>query len=122
MCVCVCFYTHTHTHTQTHTLLLCLDARNRKVNRYHFQILLSGEADRPCVPLEFEKGNIVCVCNMTYCDTISKVTPVPADRFVQYSTSQSGLRFHKTEGLMSEIPHSGGKILERLDWESWLLQ
>jgi len=74
------------------------------------------------VPLEFETGNIVCVCNMTYCDTISKVTAVPADQFVQYSTSQSGLRFHKTEGLISDIPHSGGKMSLCLDWESWFMQ
>jgi glucosylceramidase len=86
-------------------------------------ILLSGTADRPCVPREFETGNIVCVCNMTYCDTVSKVTPVRTDHFVQYSTSQSGLRFQKTEGLFSDIPHPGGEMLVTMlkDWESWLV-
>lgn len=111
---------------QCSLLLLWQDIRNRKVTslyiRCHFQILLSGAADQPCVPREFETGNIGCVCNMTYCDTINRVTPVPVDQFVQYSTSQSGLRFHKTEGFLSDIPHSGGKVLLCLNWESWLMQ
>ncbi|XP_023704817.1 lysosomal acid glucosylceramidase isoform X2 [Cryptotermes secundus] len=45
---------------------------------------------------------------MTYCDTISKVAPVPVDQFVQYSTSRSGLRFHRTLGSFSDSPHPGG--------------
>ena len=114
MCVCVCI--------KNIYITTVAGYKKQKITslyiRDHFQILLSGEADRPCVPLEFETGNIVCVCNMTYCDTISKVTAVPADQFVQYSTSQSGLRFHKTEGLISDIPHSGGKMSLCLDWES----
>ncbi|XP_021936128.1 glucosylceramidase-like isoform X4 [Zootermopsis nevadensis] len=65
-------------------------------------------ADRPCAPREFGSGNIVCVCNMTYCDTIAKLSAVPADQFVQYSTSQSGLRFHKTVGSLVDSPHSTG--------------
>jgi hypothetical protein len=74
-----------------------------------FVILLSVSADKPCAPREFGAGNIVCVCNMTYCDTIRKMAPLPADQFVQYSTSRSGLRFHKTRGSFSDSPHSGGK-------------
>ncbi|XP_021936125.1 glucosylceramidase-like isoform X2 [Zootermopsis nevadensis] len=45
---------------------------------------------------------------MTYCDTIAKLSAVPADQFVQYSTSQSGLRFHKTVGSLVDSPHSTG--------------
>ncbi|PNF36457.1 hypothetical protein B7P43_G15864 [Cryptotermes secundus] len=69
---------------------------------------LRVSADKPCAPREFGAGNIVCVCNMTYCDTISKVAPVPVDQFVQYSTSRSGLRFHRTLGSFSDSPHPGG--------------
>jgi glucosylceramidase len=66
------------------------------------------------MPREFGVGNIVCVCNMTYCDTISKLIMVPADQFVLYSTSQSGLRFHKTVGSVVDSPHSGGKSIQKL--------
>lgn len=74
-------------------------------------LLLSVTADRPCAPREFGSGNIVCVCNMTYCDTIAKLSAVPADQFVQYSTSQSGLRFHKSLGSLVDSPHSTGNRL-----------
>jgi hypothetical protein len=39
---------------------------------------------------------------------------VPADQFVLYSTSQSGLRFHKTVGSVVDSPHSGGKSIQKL--------
>jgi hypothetical protein len=85
-----------------------------------FAVLLSVSADKPCAPREFGAGNIVCVCNMTYCDTISKVVPVPVDQFIQYSTSRSGLRFHKTLGSFSDSPHAGGKRLKsRARWLVW---
>ncbi|KAJ4448142.1 hypothetical protein ANN_10155, partial [Periplaneta americana] len=71
-------------------------------------VLFSVIADSPCDPREFGEGNVVCVCNRTYCDTISKVIPLPANQFWKYSTTKSGLRFNKTIGSFFNTPCTEG--------------
>lgn len=36
--------------------------------------VIEGEA-RPCIPRDFGRGSVVCVCNSTYCDTVRLTIP-----------------------------------------------
>lgn len=44
-----------------------------------------------CVPRSFGKDFIVCVCNSTYCDTISEPT-LQQNQFLWYTSTQNGKR------------------------------
>ncbi|KAH9645567.1 hypothetical protein HF086_005216 [Spodoptera exigua] len=50
--------------------------------------------------------SVVCVCNATYCDTISREPFVP-NTYVVYSSSQSGLRFSKNRAELKQANYSG---------------
>ncbi|CAK1551990.1 unnamed protein product [Leptosia nina] len=56
-------------------------------------------SDQPCAArdLGIEGRSIVCVCNSTYCDTISRDPPAP-NTFVAYTSSRAGKRFEKETG------------------------
>lgn len=66
--------------------------------------LLFGSAgaynnDKPCAPQEIYNRSVICVCNATYCDTITKETVNPG-RFMAYTSSENGLRFQKVTSLI----------------------
>ena len=65
--------------------------------------------DRPCARRAYGTDNIVCVCNMTYCDTITRIPPLSTKEYVIYSTTRAGLRFNKTKGVFEDKPKIDGK-------------
>ncbi|KAJ8711400.1 hypothetical protein PYW07_008642 [Mythimna separata] len=58
--------------------------------------------DLPCAAQQIPGRSVICVCNATYCDTITRIPPPPGS-FVTYTSSARGLRFHKTIGRLSLI-------------------
>ncbi|XP_072391059.1 lysosomal acid glucosylceramidase-like [Diabrotica undecimpunctata] len=48
-----------------------------------------------CLPRDYGKGSVVCVCNDNYCDSTPPVKPVPRDQYVIYTSNEAGLRFEK---------------------------
>jgi len=49
--------------------------------------------DEGCVQRSFGKNFIVCVCNSTYCDTISE-PKLQEDKAIWYTSTQDGKRMH----------------------------
>ncbi|XP_075983909.1 lysosomal acid glucosylceramidase-like [Anticarsia gemmatalis] len=63
-----------------------------------FLCYLNGAfADKPCAAWPVHGKSVVCVCNATYCDTVSRTSPT-AGTFVAYTSSAGGSRFKKTTG------------------------
>ncbi|XP_046964225.1 lysosomal acid glucosylceramidase-like [Vanessa cardui] len=58
-------------------------------------------ADIPCAERQIPKQSVVCVCNTTYCDDITREIPAPKS-FVTYTSSKDGLRFKKAGGTWIE--------------------
>ncbi|CAG9559362.1 unnamed protein product [Danaus chrysippus] len=54
----------------------------------------AGCSDVPCAP-RFYNESSVCVCNSTYCDTITRVTNFESGTFATYTSSKEGKRFYK---------------------------
>lgn len=46
------------------------------------------QEDRPCIPRDFGKGSVVCVCNSTYCDS-TRVTLLNLDKDISDSSDQA---------------------------------
>ncbi|CAG9854468.1 unnamed protein product [Phyllotreta striolata] len=51
--------------------------------------------ENECYHKNFGKGSTVCICNDNHCDTLPPIKKVNSSAFVVYTTSKSGLRFHK---------------------------
>ncbi|XKL59759.1 hypothetical protein PGB90_000775 [Kerria lacca] len=63
-----------------------------------------------CIPREYGFGSTVCVCNATYCDTLSPVRPPLTGNYIQFVSSKSGLRFQRSIGsFKSKITPRGVK-------------
>ena len=59
--------------------------------------VLVKSQDLPCAPRNYGHGSIVCVCNATYCDTISSTLPegfVPHHSVRVFQSTKSGQRFN----------------------------
>ncbi|XP_038213585.1 lysosomal acid glucosylceramidase-like [Zerene cesonia] len=61
-----------------------------------------AKCDLPCAARDvgIEGRSIVCVCNATYCDTVTR-SPPAVGSYVVYTTSKSGKRFEKHSGIIS---------------------
>lgn len=55
-----------------------------------------------CSPKYFEEGNIVCVCNATYCDTIQPISKIPVGKYWLVTSTKNGQRFNKSQGVFSK--------------------
>ena len=73
--------------------------------------LVTGLAQKPCVPKDFNKGGTVCVCNATYCDTIAPADRAPAGKYLIYSSSIDGHRMEKSIGNFSNSSLPNGDYL-----------
>ncbi|XP_046963951.1 lysosomal acid glucosylceramidase-like [Vanessa cardui] len=58
--------------------------------------VLTVHADLPCAPRQYEES-VVCVCNTTYCDTVTREVP-DGGNYIMYTSSKSGKRFSKSYG------------------------
>ncbi|XP_030029248.1 lysosomal acid glucosylceramidase isoform X3 [Manduca sexta] len=69
-----------------------------------FAFTAAAEEDLPCAERDvgIEGRSIVCVCNATYCDTITREEPAPGT-FVAYTSNNAGLRFAKSYGYVQTI-------------------
>ncbi|XP_059051335.1 lysosomal acid glucosylceramidase-like [Achroia grisella] len=67
-----------------------------------FLATLGKSADLPCNAREVEGRSVVCVCNATYCDTITRELP-NINSFVTYTSSSAGKRFEKWTGTIRSI-------------------
>ncbi|XP_072934602.1 lysosomal acid glucosylceramidase-like [Epargyreus clarus] len=64
----------------------------------YFVILCSEiTADRPCAARHIPNRSLVCVCNETYCDELTRVIPGKG-QYITYTSSAAGLRFQKGKG------------------------
>ncbi|KAM3968042.1 lysosomal acid glucosylceramidase [Aphomia sociella] len=70
---------------------------------------LGRSEDLPCAARDvgIEGRSIVCVCNATYCDTISREEPAPGT-YVMYTSSNAGQRFEKSKGVIETEPIDDG--------------
>ncbi|KAJ9601521.1 hypothetical protein L9F63_000264 [Diploptera punctata] len=64
--------------------------------------------DKPCAKRNYGSENIVCVCNMTYCDTINRVLPLSSREYIIYTSTKAGLRFNKTKGMFDDEAQTDG--------------
>ncbi|CAH0721502.1 unnamed protein product, partial [Brenthis ino] len=64
----------------------------------------TGFADKPCNARDvgIEGRSVVCVCNATYCDTITRDAPARGT-YVAYTSSRAGKRFEKSSGILRSI-------------------
>ncbi|KAI5635678.1 glycosyl hydrolase family 30 TIM-barrel domain-containing protein [Phthorimaea operculella] len=58
-------------------------------------------ADKPCAAKLYPGESVVCVCNATYCDDITRETPKSGE-FVTYTSTGSGLRLQKAFGKLKK--------------------
>uniref|UniRef100_H2YMC4 Glucosylceramidase n=1 Tax=Ciona savignyi TaxID=51511 RepID=H2YMC4_CIOSA len=66
---------------------------------------------QPCAARMFTSDSVVCVCNSSYCDTISEMPAIAIDEALTYTTSKSGDRFKKGSlQFNSGIPSQGKRF------------
>ncbi|KAK7586269.1 hypothetical protein V9T40_004145 [Parthenolecanium corni] len=61
-----------------------------------------------CIPRKFNFDSVVCVCNATYCDTLSNIRAPLAGNYVIYTSSRDGLRFQRSVGSFQSKATSEG--------------
>lgn len=60
---------------------------------------VTGEIQQvPCQLREYKKGEFVCVCNETYCDSLNIAKPRNFGEYLLISTTESGQRFRVNKG------------------------
>ncbi|XP_026491482.2 lysosomal acid glucosylceramidase-like [Vanessa tameamea] len=66
-----------------------------------FSSFLFGKCDQPCEARDVGiiGRSVVCVCNATYCDTVTRDAPAQGT-FVVYTSSRAGKRFEKSYGTI----------------------
>ncbi|CAH2327552.1 glucosylceramidase [Pelobates cultripes] len=77
-----------------------------------FPVISGG---RPCVPVNFGHGSVVCVCNATYCDTLDPVVLPALGTFSQYESSQSGKRLDLSTGAFKKRTPSPSDLVLTLN-------
>ncbi|XP_003402889.2 lysosomal acid glucosylceramidase isoform X1 [Bombus terrestris] len=79
-------------------------------------VIVAGDAN-DCVPRDFGQGNIVCVCNATYCDELPDSNPkVPENgTFYWYVSSKEGLRLNMIQARMGSCQNSSTDTVLNID-------
>ncbi|XP_064474558.1 lysosomal acid glucosylceramidase-like isoform X2 [Ornithodoros turicata] len=49
-----------------------------------------------CLPKDYGRGSVVCVCNSTRCDFLGTIPPEELGVVAAYESNKAGLRFHKS--------------------------
>ncbi|PSN38554.1 Glucosylceramidase [Blattella germanica] len=73
-------------------LVLCVIGRD----------LVRGEG---CIPKDYGEGSIVCVCNATYCDTLTSASDIPDGQVFAYVSNKAGQRFERS--ILKFVPEAG---------------
>lgn len=55
-----------------------------------------------CVPKDFGHGSVVCVCNSTYCDSMTPITLPPVGQYKSYLSTKEGNRLEAGEGAVQK--------------------
>ncbi|CAH2094054.1 unnamed protein product [Euphydryas editha] len=58
--------------------------------------------DTPCAERRIPNESVVCVCNSSYCDDITREVPT-GRTYITYTSSKDGLRFKKDSGVWSYL-------------------
>ncbi|KAJ2942909.1 hypothetical protein O0L34_g15097 [Tuta absoluta] len=68
-----------------------------------FIAVVSAEkvVDKPCAAKLYPGESVVCVCNATYCDDITREAPTRR-QFITYTSTESGLRLQKAYGKLKK--------------------
>ncbi|NXS90299.1 GLCM Glucosylceramidase, partial [Erpornis zantholeuca] len=66
---------------------------------------------RPCIPKDFGRGSLVCVCNATYCDTLDPLVLPATGSYVKYESSKAGKRLERSEGRFQRSLRTPGLLL-----------
>ncbi|XP_052738203.1 lysosomal acid glucosylceramidase isoform X1 [Bicyclus anynana] len=68
---------------------------------------LFGKCDLPCRARDvgIAGRSAVCVCDATYCDTVTRNAPAPGT-YVTYTSSRAGKRFEKSGGVIETNSHN----------------
>lgn len=67
---------------------------------------------KPCLRREYPNG-IVCVCNISYCDTTDVPNPTKFGEYIIVTSSKSGQRFNATRGFF--VPHKAPPKVLRVE-------
>ncbi|XP_034825614.1 lysosomal acid glucosylceramidase-like [Maniola hyperantus] len=70
-------------------------------------LLLFAKCDLPCKARDvgIDGRSIVCVCDATYCDTVTRNAPKPGS-YVTYTSTRAGKRFEKGGGVIESDSYS----------------
>ncbi|XP_044265545.1 putative glucosylceramidase 4 [Tribolium madens] len=72
--------------------------------------ILSFSNCQQCQSRDYGNGGTVCVCNVTYCDTIARPQRVDSTQFLTYTSNLAGLRFSQTSRRFTSRPNSTNRI------------
>ncbi|XP_046683591.1 putative glucosylceramidase 4 [Homalodisca vitripennis] len=64
---------------------------------FHYTVPGVMSVDIPCAARQMEFGT-VCVCNSSYCDTVTRPSPLATGSYYHYTTSQDSPGFTRTTG------------------------
>ena len=83
---------------------------------YILPLVLSMNLNRPCAARKYGSDSVVCVCNSTYCDTISSTPPVsavPLNSVRIFQSTKSGQRFnfHTTQLINSTTLYYNNSVV-----------
>ncbi|CAG5024561.1 unnamed protein product [Parnassius apollo] len=73
----------------------------------YFVNFINSASDKPCLARRISGRSVICVCNCTYCDDITREMPANGS-YVTYTTSEAGTRFQKIIGTFQTLDHSLG--------------
>ncbi|KAJ9573852.1 hypothetical protein L9F63_008776 [Diploptera punctata] len=65
-----------------------------------------------CAAREYGAGNMVCVCNATYCDSLPSQFNVPDGGFLAYVSSKDGRRFYDITGTFQNTFQDDGRCCD----------
>ncbi|XP_068623495.1 lysosomal acid glucosylceramidase-like [Battus philenor] len=65
-------------------------------------LIIVVNSDNPCLARQIKGQSVVCVCNLTYCDDITRVKPFKGS-YVTYTSSEAGSRFKKNVGEFHSV-------------------
>ncbi|XP_042219343.1 lysosomal acid glucosylceramidase-like, partial [Homarus americanus] len=60
-----------------------------------------AEEQLPCIPRVFDSTSFVCVCNVSYCDTLPSPTLPASGEYLVYTSDLASRRFFQTKSTLT---------------------